>query len=361
MRVVFILSLCVVLLSGCSRSKAGKSSSQSQGTSTPGTPAKSSLPSLADVSRQFRDASKARIEGTYAIVILADGNRTMTPLASLSPIDLAWLTELARTSPLAKGKSSVVVVASTEPAKKTIQVAKNEGDVETVQLCPPNIIRDQIGGTCMIYARVHWLDIAGYPVDQGTIYKIINNAPPEKPWRSPAYVAGLTGILKGFKSKPVVHDVPPEANPFDWARSELRKGRPILAALPREIWQALPPGFVAAHPWNGGSVGHQIVLNGFTWNPNTRKGTFHVINSWNELMEFDLGTDVADDRLLVIEQSMSPLGEVQEQKVKETVRRITYIKSVGSTNLYEVETNLGMRRVAAPSEEKIRSLIEESQ
>jgi len=287
--------------------------------------------------------------------------KTMAPLASLTTADLAWLTQLSPANPLAKGKSSVVVVASTETAKKTIQIAKTEGTLETVQLCPPNVIRDQVGATCMIYARVHWLDIAGFYVNAGDIYKITNGAQLDNPWASPRYMAGMTGIMGDFRSKPIAHSPPPQAEPFYWAREELRKGRPLLAALPREIWQAFPPGFVAAHPWMGGPVGHQIVINGFTWDTATEKGSFHVINSWHELMEFDLSTDSVKGGLLIIEKSLSPIGETHAEEVKETVQKITFIKAVGSTNLYEVETNLGTRRVAAPSEEKIYSLVEQGQ
>jgi len=175
----------------------------------------------------------------------------------------------------------------------------------------------------------------------------------------PHYVAGLTGIMEGFRSKPVTHRMFPQDEPFEWARQELRKGRPILAALPREIWQALPPGFIAAHPWNGGSVGHQIVINGFTWDASTKKGTFHLINSWAELMEFDLSTEAVQNGLLIMEKSLSPIGEAKTETVKETVRKVTFIKSLGSSNLYEVETNLCTRRVAAPSEERIYSLVEQ--
>lgn len=310
------------------------------------------------VSERFKTAQKARLDDTYAIVILGDGSRTLVPLTALDPDDLTWLTQLAKEHPLAQGKSSMVVVASTAPLKKTIQVSKMEGRLETVQLCPPGVIRNQIGGTCMMYARVHWLDIAGFPLELGTIYKIINAAPSDHPWMSPDYVAGLSSIMTDFKTKPKTHRLPPQEDAFNWAREELRHGRPILAAFPREVWQALPPGFVAEHPWNGGSVGHQIVLNGFTWNADTQQGTFHVINSWQELMEFDLTTEAAQGGTLIIEQSLSPLGEEEVAEVKETVQNITFIKSAGSTNLYEVETNLGTRRIAAPSEAKARELAE---
>jgi hypothetical protein len=355
--------LAVLLFSACGRHKTAKLKN---------TPAKAAaalqaekpavfMPSENEISPRFRGATKARIDESYAIVILADGSKTMAPLTSLTTADLAWLTHLSNESPLPKGKSTFTVVASTETAKKTIQIAKTEGTLETVQLCPPNVIRDQIGGTCMIYARVHWLDIAGYYVDLGGIYKIINDTPPDTPWLSPRYVSGLSTIMTDFKSKPVTHGMAPQDEPFDWARKELRQGRPILAALPREIWQALPPGFIAAHPWNGGSVGHQIVINGFTWDETAQKGTFHVINSWKELAEFDLSTEAVKGGLLIMEKSLSPIGEVRTEAVKEIVQKITLIKAVGSTNLYEVETNLGTRRVAAPSEEKIYSLIEQGQ
>lgn len=358
------LAAAIVLIftvAACERRSPKASSTKPAAKTTVPAPAKPTVyvPTKAEVSQQFQDASKARFDERYAIVELADGRRTMAPLASLTKADHAWLKQLASTSPLPKGKSSVQIVATTVPAKKTIETAKVEGTLETVQLCPPSVIRDQIGGTCMMYARVHWLDIAGYYVETGDLYKIINNTPPDQPWRAPHYVAGLEGIMTGFPAKPVRHRPPPQAAPFDWAREELRKGRPILAAFPREIWQALPPGFVAAHPWNGGSVGHQIVINGFTWDSATQKGTFHIVNSWNELMEFDLTTEAAGGGALIIEQSMSPIGEVAPESVKEVVQKVTLLKAVGSTNLYEVQTNLGTRRVAAASEASVYELVEQ--
>jgi hypothetical protein len=197
-------------------------------------------------------------------------------------------------------------------------------------------------------------------VKAGDIYKVINVVSPDNPWSDPRYIAGMQSLMTGFKSKPIVHDLPGSAeDPFEWARDELRKGRPILAAFPREVWQALPAGFVAAHPWNGGPVGHQVVINGFTWNKDTKQGTFHIINSWQELPQFDLTTDAAQDGVLVIEQSLSPIGEVQVETAKEVVQSITLIRTVGTTNLYEVQTNLGTHRIAAEDEAAARATIEE--
>lgn len=349
----------LILFSGCGRKTSSRAPSvPSASTKNQATAPAKAKPRALVISPRFQGALQARLDQTYAVVILADGSRTLAPLESLEPDDLTWLTALAKEHPLAKGKSSVMVVADTTPAKKTIQVSKIEEGTETVQLCPPNVIRDQIGGTCMMYARVHWLDIAGYYVDLPALYKIINDTPPDHPWTSPRYVAGLTGVLQSFKSKPIVHDLPAQEEPFVWARQELRRGRPLLAALPKEVWQALPAGFIAAHPWNGGSVGHQIVVNGFTWNETSQQGTFHVVNSWAELTEFDLSTEAAKRGILVFEQSLSPVGEPQAAAVKEVVQSITFLKAAGTTNLYEVETNLGTRRIAAPSEESVRDMVE---
>jgi hypothetical protein len=314
------------------------------------------------VSARYQEAVKARIQGDYAIVVFADGSKSLVPASSLSPDDRAWLTALGSRSPLAHGTSKFTIVKETNEvkAKKTIETSKIEGSLETVQLCQPNVIQNQIGGTCMMYARVHWLDIAGYYVKSSDLYKIINDTPPDNPWTSPRYVEGLSSIITDFKPKPIVHDLPGSAeDPFAWARDELRKGRPILAAFPHEIWQALPSGFVAAHPWNGGPVGHQIVINGFTWNKATKQGTFHIINSWAELPQFDLTTEAAQDGVLVIEQSLSPIGEVNVEMAKEVVQSITLIKTVGTTNLYEVQTNLGSRRVAAQDEAAARATVED--
>jgi len=146
-------------------------------------------------------------------------------------------------------------------------------------------------------------------------------------------------------------------DPFDWTRQELRKGRPVLAAFPREVWQDLPPGFVGKHPWNGGKVGHQVVINGFTWNRETQEGTFHIINSWSELPEFDLKTEAAKGAMEV-EQSLSPKGEQREAFVRTQVTKVTLIKSVGKTNLYEVDTNTGVEKVVAPDAATAKVMVE---
>jgi hypothetical protein len=313
------------------------------------------------VSARFKAAAQARIEKSYAVVVFTDGTKAMVPLASLPDEDREYLTQLSNDKPLAHGKSQVVVAKEEVKAKQTIQVTTTVNGLETVQLCPPNVPRDQLGATCMVYARVHWLDIAGYSVDIGTLYKIINAADPKQPWKNEAYHRAMYDMVENNKPKPVLHSLPGEAEPFEWARAELRKGHPLLAAFPKEIWQALPANFVAQRPWSGGDVGHQIVINGFTWNPTTKKGTFHIINSWNELPEFDLTTDNAQGGALVIEQSLSPRGEIQAQREKELVKSITLLRALGKTNMYEVETNLGHRKIAAATEDAARALIENAE
>lgn len=313
-------------------------------------------PALA-VAPKYQDAQKARIEDGYAIVLLADGTKTMVPLAALSGEDREWLTRLSAQSPLARGKSVVQVVKEAVKAKATIAVATVEGPLETVQLIPPNVLRDQIGGTCMVYARIHWLDIAGYYVDNVDIYRIINNADTDHPWKDPSFYRNLDHLVGNFTPRPVLHDWTPRTDPFEWTRQELRKGRPVLAAFPREVWQDLPPGFVGQHPWNGGKVGHQVVVNGFTWNASTRSGTFHIVNSWAGLFEFDLKTEAATGSMEV-EQSLSPKGEALEVAGAAKVTKVTLLKTLGKTNLYEVETTAGVERVAAPDADAAQAMVE---
>lgn len=314
-----------------------------------------------------RTVVAARIDASYVAVQKADGSRGLLPIETLTPEDKAWLEALALRSPLLKGKSSVTVVKEDAviAPKLTIEVSKKENGLETVRLCQPNLMRDQIGGTCMLYARVHWLDIAGYYVNTPDIYKVINHCPTDAPWRSPLYVRALDSFVTTPVPRPLVHRLPPEAEPFAWAREQLRKGRPILAAFPREIWQALPPEFVGSRPWSGGSVGHQIVINGFTHNPATDTGSFHIINSWAELGQFDLDLKAAGGGALVIEASLSPKGEaptleeVADSAKTTAVRRVTLVRAAGKVNLYEVETNRGVSRVLAASEAAARTMLEE--
>lgn len=312
---------------------------------------------LLAVSPKYQDAVKARIENGYAIVLLANGSKTMVPLDSLKEDDRAWLTKLSLESPLAQGKSEVRIVKDEIKAKTTITESSTVGPLETVQLIPPNVLRDQVGATCMVYARVHWLDIAGFYVENVDIYKIINNADTDHPWTSPNFYRSMDNLVTNFTPHPLVHNWTPKVDAFDWTRQELRKGRPVLASFPREIWQDLPPGFVGKHPWNGGNVGHQVVINGFTWNRETHEGTFHVVNSWKELPEFDLKTEAAKGAM-DIEQSLSPKGEQREVSVRTQVTKVTLIKTIGKTNLYEVDTNNGVEKVAAADAAEAKAMVE---
>ena len=309
------------------------------------------------VSPKYEGAQKARIDNGYAVVLLANGSKALVPLSTLNADDLAFLRDLSVQSPLPHGNSVVTVVKTSVPVKKTIAVSSVVGPLETVQLVSPNVGRDQIGATCMVYARVHWLDIAGYYVDNADIYKIINNADTDEPWKSPSYYPGLTHLVYDFTPRPLVHDWTPRVDPFEWTRQELRKGRPVLGSFPREIWQALPPGFVGKHPWSGGNVGRQIVINGFTWNSETRSGTFHIVNSWEGLMEFDLKTEFARGAMDV-EQSLSPKGELPEKTEQTRVMNIRFLKAIGNKNLYEADTNDGTQRVVAPDEGSARAMLE---
>ena len=102
------------------------------------------------------------------------------------------------------------------------------------------------------------------------------------------------------------------------------------------------------------------MLNGFTYNPQTRAGTFHVINSWADLWQFDLDLKAAGDDVLRIEASVSPKGEtpMADEPVRATVKRLTLIRTAGKLNLYEVETDLWVRKIAAQDEAAARALAE---
>jgi len=312
---------------------------------------------LLAVNPKYQDAVKARIENGYVIVLFANGSKTMVPLDSLKEDDRAWLTKLSLENPLSPGKSEIRFVKETIKVKTTIAISSSVGPLETVQLIPPNVPRDQIGATCMVYARVHWLDIAGFYVDNVDIYKIINNADTDHPWTSPNFYQSMDNLVTRFKPHPLVHNWTPKVDAFDWTRQELRKGRPVLASFPREVWQDLPPGFVGKHPWNGGKVGHQVVINGFTWNRETHEGTFHIVNSWRELPEFDLKTEAAKGAMEV-EQSLSPKGEQREEAVRTQATKVTFIKTIGKTNLYEVDTNNGVEKVVAADAAAAKAMIE---
>jgi len=306
---------------------------------------------------KLEDIASARLEGGYVTVLFKSGRKGLFPIADLTDAEVEEMKTFAAANPLAKGKSSVVV-AKVE-AKKTIEKQSTVDGTETVQLVAPAKLRDQIGGTCMFYARVHYLDIAGYPVEDGEIYRVINNVPTQQPYLDYHYYVGMLMLFLKQKPSPVVHFPNGTIPSFEWARQELRKGRPILAALPENVWLSLPADFLATHPFDGsGKIGHQVVINGFTWNAATKKATFHVVNSWRVLSEFDVPVEPRDERNIVMEQSLSPKGEPPEQAVKITAGAVTLLKPVGKQNLYSVETNVGPQKVLAASEEGAKQFVE---
>lgn len=306
---------------------------------------------------KFAGLAFARAEKGYVAVLYENGRKGMFPTAQLSAAENEWLAAFAATHPLAHGKSSVVV-AKTEQVKTIVKQETVDGG-ETVQLRAPAKLRDQIGGTCMFYGRVHYLDIAGYPIQDGEIYHTINNCPHDEPYLSHTYYVGMLLLFVNQKPSPVLHFPNGTIAPFDWARQELRKGRPVLSALPQNIWLSLPADFLATHPWDGNSkVGHQVVINGFTWNPATKKGTFHVINSWTVLSEFDVPVEPRDEKNFIMEQSLSPKGEPPEEAVKIKAGAVTVLKPVGKQFLYSVETNVGPQKVMAATEEAAKAFVE---
>ena len=306
---------------------------------------------------KLEEIASARIEGGYVTVMLKNGRKGLFPLVDLTEAEVEEMKTFAAANPLAKGKSSVVV-AKVE-VKKTIEKSETVNGTETVQLCAPAKLRDQIGPTCMFYARVHYLDIAGYGITDGEIYKVINTVNQQEPYRDYRYHVGMQLLFLKQKPSPIMHFPEGTLPPFEWARRELRKGRPVLAALPENIWLSLPADYLATHPFEGNSkIGHQIVINGFTWNPATKKATFHIVNSWRVLSEFDITVEPRDERNILMEQSLSPRGEPPELPPKVVAGAVTLLKPVGKQNLYSVETNLGPQKVMAASEQAAKEFVE---
>jgi len=308
----------------------------------------------------LRGAVSARVDAAYAVVLFSDGHRSLVPLTSLSASDRAWLGQFAAEHPLAHGNSKVTIVTPEKPVKKTIVRSDVQGPLETVQLCPPAVLREQIGNTCQLYAIVHCMDIAGFYVELPEVYKIVNMIEatnPKNPWADPRYAPDLFMFPRKHAPASAIHYPDGIKAPFDWARDELRKGHPILAAFPESVWEGLPPQFVAAHEWDGGKEGHAIVVNGFTWNRATGQGSFHIINSWRDLQEFDLTIEAAKG-LLTMQWSLSAKNETEPPAAKEVVDKVVLIRSAGTMNLYDVQTNLGSHHVAAPNAVEARRLFE---
>ncbi len=356
-----------LVLTGCGRS--AKEQAKAPPAPAPAAPAPEPEPApepAADAAKAKRapkpgpkieDIASARVEGGYVTVLYKNGRRGLFPVVDLTETDVEAMKAFAAANPLAKGKSSVVV-AKVE-VKKTIEKQVTEDGTETVRLVTPAKLRDQIGPTCMFYARVHYLDIAGFPIEDGEIYKVINTVNQKEPYLDFRYLVGMQMLFLKQKPSPIVHFPNGTIPPFEWARQQLRKGRPILAALPENIWLSLPADFLANHPFEGNSrIGHQVVINGFTHNPVTKKSTFHIVNSWRVLSEFDVTVETRDERNFVMEQSLSPRGELPEQPPKVVAGAITLLKPVGKQNLYSVETNLGPQKVMAATEQAAKEFVE---
>jgi hypothetical protein len=312
------------------------------------------------LSSSLQNAASARLDATYAVILYSDGKRALVPLSSLNEADRAWLEKFAAEHPLGHGTSKVTVVAEEHPIKKTIEKSVTENGVETVQLCPPAVLRDQLGNTCQLYAMIHCMDIAGYYVTIADVYKIVNMvdaSSPKNPWADARYAPALFQFPRIYAPGNAFHLPDPGKDPFEWARSELRKGHPILAGFPESIWMELPPAFIAAHGWDGGKEGHAIVVNGFTWNRVTGVGSFHIINSWRDLSEFDLSVEQATG-LLLMQWSLSAKNEETPPPNTAVVTNIVLLKAAPDMSLYEVETNFGRRRVAAQSEAEAKKLVE---
>jgi hypothetical protein len=306
---------------------------------------------------KFEGLAAARAEKGYVAVLYQNGRKGMFPTSALTATEADWLNAFAAAHPLAHGRSTVVT-ARVE-AKKTIEKQTVENGTEIVQLCAPAKLRDQIGGTCMLYGRVHYLDIAGYPIEDAEIYRIINNVPKDLPFLDYHYYVGMLMLFLEQKPSPIVHFPSGTIRPFEWARQELRKGRPILSALPEDIWMSLPADFLATHPFDGNAkIGHQVVINGFTYNPATGKATFHVVNSWRVLPEFDVPVEPKDEPRILMEQSLSPRGEPPEEAVKVVAKSVTQLRPVGTQFLFAVETNTGTQKVMATTAEAAKAVVE---
>jgi len=111
----------------------------------------------------------------------------------------------------------------------------------------------------------------------------------------------------------------PRRTTFDWARGDLRQGPPILAAFPKEIWQALPP--VCPRKRRGeprrGPICHQRLYlepeDGQVLSISSTRGT--------KLPEFDLKTEVRPAPGSPHRASMSPKVKSKAKAEKEKKRQ----------------------------------------
>lgn len=297
---------------------------------------------LAAAKARLEDADKARIDGGYAKVQFKDGHRAVYPMKSLTADELAQVQEIATRSPLPASNAKVDTYVPTRKRRETVVKREMNGAVETVELNTPSSIRDQGQvPTCQYHALAHALDIAGYFFD---VDKLIHyEKVPETTEAQREAIRKLYGGELGFgttatlesgaaaaaarlcpqaeyhyvswaqitrqmqqaalaKANPAnkakaYYSVITQAENWKWVREELRQGRPVMGALINDYWRVLPAEYFETHRAPDMSIGHAIVIHGFTWDEAKQAGTFKLINSWEISPQITVSTTDAREVL----------------------------------------------------------------
>ena len=290
---------------------------------------------LAEAKPKFEDADKARIDNGYAKVLFKDGHKAVFPLKTLTDDEQALIQEIATRAPLPAGNAKVETYVPTKKRRVTIVKQEKKGTVETVELNTPSSIRDQGQvPTCQFHALAHALDIAGYfyDVDRLIDYaKVPETTDAQQEALRKLYGGkfgyGTTATLESGAAAAAARLCPQaeyhyvswaqitrqmqqaalaRANPankakayysviiqsenWKWVREEIRQGRPVMGALINDYWRILPAEYFETHRAPDMSIGHAIVIHGFTWDETKQTGTFLLINSWEVSPQITVST-----------------------------------------------------------------------
>jgi len=205
-----------------------------------------------------------------------------------------------------------------------------------VLLCAPaQCWRDQIGPTCMFSTPAACINprhrrLRG--VADGEIYKVINNRQPGGALQGLPFIhVGMQLASSSSRSRVPIAHYRDKARlpPFEWGRARELPAKgpgPSSRPCPRTSGCRCRRDYLRHPPLRRATakIGHQIVINGFSYNPATKEGPpFHIVNSWARACRSSIIPVRAgrDERNILMEQSLSAEGPSPPEQAGQDHRR----------------------------------------